>query len=396
MHFIVCQIGAREHYAIARALENKGQLSALSTDFWIQPGQLLGRLPVLDRLRDRYHTDLNEASVLAPNLRMLALEIRQRLGRKGNWAKNMQRNQCFQRLAIRELAKFSDKNFASEKGGQPSLFSYSYAAGDLFRFAKSRGWKTVLGQIDPGPEEERIVGREHERYPHLASRWKPAPTEYWDDWRKEIELSDRIIANSEWSRECLIKEGILAEKVEVVPLVYQGRESGIAGIQRESRKKSEPFRLLFLGQVNLRKGIGRLLDAMRLLRDEAVELVLVGPSEISESEWADLPRVSWLGSVPRSEVVDHYERADAFVLPTLSDGYAITQLEALSHGLPVLASKHCGGAVVDGVNGRILADLEPETIAETVLEMTKQSFPNVAPLSFGLEELADALTEPGS
>lgn len=38
------------------------------------------------------------------------------------------------------------------------------------------------------------------------------------------------------------------------------------------------FRLLFLGQINLHKGIVRLLEAMRLLKDEPVELILRGPA----------------------------------------------------------------------------------------------------------------------
>lgn len=388
--WITCQIGAREHYAIPRALARSGQLGQVLTDFWIRPSEFAGKLPGLNRLRDRYHDDLSEALVASQNLPMLWLEGCQRFRRFGNWDRNMQRNAKFQKLALRQLEK-SVRRFE----GEVSLFAYSYAASGLFRFAKERGWKTVLGQIDPGPEEERIVGREHERYPHLASRWQPAPSSYWDSWREEVDLADRIVVNSDWSRQCLIKEGIAHGKLETIPLVYQSPKSRpFHADKKASTENKGSIRLLFLGQVNLRKGMGRLLDAMRLLKDEQVELALVGPSEIPASEWRDLPKVSWSGPVPRSEVSGYYERADAFILPTLSDGYAITQLEALSFGLPTIASRNCGSAVTDGVNGMVLANLEPETIASTILDLGKHSFPEVMPPTFGLEDLAEALLRP--
>jgi len=50
-------------------------------------------------------------------------------------------------------------------------------------------------------------------------------------------------------------------------------------------------------------------------------------------------------------VSDWYRSADVFVLPTLSDGFAITQIEAMSHGLPVIATPNCASVVENGVDG---------------------------------------------
>ena len=111
-----------------------------------------------------------------------------------------------------------------------------------------------------------------------------------------------------------------------------------------------------------------MLEAMRLLRGQPIELVLAGPSAVDPSAWADLPSVRWVGPVPRSDVADYYRSADLFILPTLSDGYALTQLEAMAHGLPVLASRFCGKAVVSGKNGFIIEEVSPEGIAEAILE----------------------------
>lgn len=397
--WIVSQIGAREHYAIPRSLHRKGRLGLLCTDTWIRPGSGWGFLPVTRRLRDRWHPDLDKVPVFAPNARILAFEAMQRIRRRQGWETILARNTLYQRLVIRHLSRhFHAPGPKNEEGGPevppPTLFSYSCAALELFRFAKSRGWRTVLGQIDPGPEEERLVAEEHRRQAHLKSSWNPSPPVYWERWRKEVELADRILVNSDWSRQCLLEEGVPGEKMEVVPLVYEkavdGVQSAVGG--RRSADGGGRFEVLFLGQINLRKGVGRLLEAMRGLRDESIFLTLAGPGEIDPTAWADLPKVRWVGQIPRSEVGRLYEAADLFILPTISDGYALTQLEALAHGLPVLASRACGNAVTHGENGWLLDDLEPSTIANAIRAAREAlPLPNVAPPRFGLEDLAAKL-----
>src|SRR5262249_8401077 len=58
--------------------------------------------------------------------------------------------------------------------------------------------------------------------------------------------------------------------------------------------------------------------------------------------------------------------ADVFILPTLSDGFAITQLEAQAHGLPIMASRFCGNVVESGRNGIILKQPSSECIAAAI------------------------------
>ena len=125
--------------------------------------------------------------------------------------------------------------------------------------------------------------------------------------------------------------------------------------------------MLFLGLINLRKGVARLLEAARILRDEPVEFWMVGPVEIANaSTITDAGRVKWFGAVTRNQAAGFYRDADLFILPTLSDGFAITQLEAQAHGLPVIASKNCGKVVENGVNGIILEEPSAACIAHAV------------------------------
>jgi glycosyltransferase involved in cell wall biosynthesis len=368
MKWICCQLGAREHYAVPRALFSRGLLGYFVTDAWVAPSSVLTKISA-GPLADRFHNDLSDARVIAFNSSVILFETLVRARRLKEWKTIIARNRWFQRKVVGAL-----NSQPSTLKYQPIFLSYSYAALEPFRFAKLRGWKTLLLQIDPGPEEERIVSEEVARVPALAGEWHAAPADYWASWRQECDLADRIIVNSEWSREGLIRSGIPSEKLTLIPLAYGTSEVGDKKSEiRQVRSypvqftQDRPMRVLFLGQANLRKGVARLLEAAQTLRDEPVEFWIVGPVQLANAETAaGNARVKWFGSVSRKETAEKYRAADVFILPTLSDGFAITQLEAQAHGLPVISSKCCGGVVENGRNGIILEEPSAACIAAAI------------------------------
>jgi glycosyltransferase involved in cell wall biosynthesis len=367
--WICCQLGAREHYAIPRALLSLELLGCLLTDAWVPPSSFLAKSSA-GGLADRFHDDLSNARVMSFNSSVILFEMLARARRLAEWKTIIARNQWFQRKVVGALTS----DILRQTSDSPILLSYSYAALEPFRFAKLRGWKTLLLQIDPGPEEERIVAEEVARVPALAGEWQPAPVDYWSSWRQECDLADRIIVNSEWSREGLMRSGVPSAKITLIPLAYEASE--VRDQKSEARQvrsyparftQDRPMRVLFLGQVNLRKGLARLLQAAQTLRDEPVEFWIVGPVQIANAETAaDNARVKWFGPVTRQETGEKYRAADVFILPTLSDGFAITQLEAQAHGLPVISSKCCGGVVENGRNGIILEEPSAACIAAAI------------------------------
>jgi glycosyltransferase involved in cell wall biosynthesis len=312
---------------------------------------------------------------------LILFETSARVRRLKEWQKIIARNQWFQRKVISVLRSqlrkgaWLPRSFTlSTSDSQPILLSYSYTALEPFRYAKANGWKTLLVQIDPGPEEERIVAEETAREPELTGEWYPAPPEYWAFWREECKLADCIIVNSEWTREGLVRGGVPVEKMSIIPLAYEPGVSSARLIEPRLQRRypdrftsERPLRALFLGLVNLRKGVARLLEAARILRDEPVEFWMVGPVEIANAGTVtDAGRVKWFGPVTRNQAAGFYRNADLFILPTLSDGFAITQLEAQAHGLPVIASKNCGKVVENSVNGSILDEPSAACIAYAV------------------------------
>jgi len=405
--WLCCQLGAREHYAIPRALLRVDMLAYLLTDAWVLPSSLLAKICGRgSSLAERFHDTLPDARVKAFSSSLVAFEVLARARHLRGWTRIIARNRWFQRKVVSFLrSQLSTINY------QPILLSYSYTALEPFRYAKAHGWKTLLVQIDPGPEEEAIVAQEAARVRELAAGWQPAPSEYWALWREECKLADRIVVNSEWSREALVRRGVPREKTSVIPLAYEVIRLPDHDTTRPQEREypdrftfERPMRVLFLGLINLRKGVARLLEAARILRDEPVEFWMVGPVEIAHATAiGNAGRVKWFGPVTRKQATEFYRDADVFILPTLSDGFAITQLEAQAHGLPVIASEFCGKVVDNGRNGIVLEEPTAACIAAAVRDcladadrLRKLAAASRLRAEFTIEALAEQLQKVGA
>jgi glycosyltransferase involved in cell wall biosynthesis len=408
MNWITSQIGAREHYAVPRVLHREGKLERLYTDFWASaPWRLIGKLTGKGSMSSRCHADLLEAPVTGFNFHALKAS-RQRF--TNPYDGFLQVGEAFGRDVVEDLdANASTLAFSL----QPSFSSHScpppithhpspitkiffgYDTGFLepARWVKARGGKTIVCQMDPARYEVELVKEEEKRWPGWAKRSVEVPESYYCRREEEWAVADLVMVNSEWSKQALIKQGVSDDKIVVVPLAYEAEK-----VERENRKEEgaekvldfrfdatlppqssgahshwlgssfspkRPLRVLFLGQVILRKGIQYLIEAAMLLRNEAIHFDIVGSIGISDQAVASAPsNMTFHGPVSRDRTDEFYRSADLFVLPTLSDGFALTQLEAMAHGLPVIATPNCGEVVTDGVDGLIVPGSDSNALAE--------------------------------
>jgi glycosyltransferase involved in cell wall biosynthesis len=367
MTWIVAQLGAREHYAVARGLHRHRRLDSMITDLWVRPGSFIG---VTRNLQERFHRGLMDARVRAPNVRSLAFEARSRLRRLTNWDLITQRNDWFQRRVVVELTRIC-RYYGARKF---TLFAYSYAARQLFEFAREHGWLTILGQIDPGPMEERLIGGLYEGDAANGSNWQPAPSAYWEHWRSECTLADQIVVNSRWSRDALLQEGVAPAKIRVVPLACETPPAAesFKRVYPEAFTKNRPMRVLFLGQINLRKGISQLFEAIILMHSYPIEFWFVGPIQIRvPAIFKRDVQICWTGPVTRNQAASYYRAADVFVFPTHSDGFGLTQLEAQAWKLPIIASRFCGDVVQEGINGVLLPEISGQAIANVLFHLLR-------------------------
>lgn len=361
---VVAHKGAREHFLAARALHRRGALAALVTDWYAPPATApLRRLPGLGRSVARA---LGATAPDLPRDRVIALNA---FGLRSRWTLR----QADRAGRLLEAMRDDDQRFAQRVAALPLpphhvLFAYSYAALEALQAARTRGALAVVDQIDPGRVEWDLVQEEAQRWPDYAQP-EPAPAPgYYERAQAEWRAADVTVVNSDWSRRALVQQGADPRRIAVLPLAYE------AGPATSPPPAAGPrgLTVLWLGSVILRKGIPYLVEAARQLVGQPVRFLVAGPSGIrAEAMRAAPPNIQWLGQVPRSEAARLYQSADVFVLPTLSDGFAITQVEALAHGLPVIATPNCGDVVEDGRTGFLVPARDATALAAAITRFVR-------------------------
>lgn len=362
--WVCCQLGAREHYAVPRALHRRGRLERLITDAWVPPGIAANLLPGASwqRLRERFHPDLAAACVTDFTGSLIANEISWRLQARNGWDLFLERNTWFQQRAADELGGVATD--------APRItFGHSYASLEIVRRARVSGGSFVLGQIDPGAVHFEVVRDAARQYPEFGEAPPAPPRAYLERWLEECDLAHRIIVNSEWSRACLERAGVSAGKLRVVPLAYEPETGGHAFSREYPRAFSDvrPLRILYVGQVTTAKGAAAMLDSLALLKDVPLTLRIVGGDGMRiPQRFRDDPRIDWRGHIPRSEVMQQYRECDVLLFPTLSDGFGMAQIEAQGWRLPIIASRRCGQVVEHGVTGLLLDEPTAAQIAAAI------------------------------
>ena len=364
--WICAQIGAREHYAIPRVLHRSGKLEALFTDYWSHG--FWYKLARSARLRSRWHEDLTDAEVYSFNTTAILDGLRKRIRPSTDpYSDFLRIGSRFGKQVRSSLARRREQHWENT-----IFFGYDTGFLEAAAWAKDRGAVCIVCQMDPSRTEVEMVKEEERRWPGWAKSPILVPEEYFA-WRKaEWALADAVMVNSQWTLDALVEQGVPAEKVHIIPLAYEVGESRETASPTPLRPDSEPLRVLFLGQVNLRKGVQYLLEAARLLKTQNIQIDIAGPIAIADQFVVKAPpNVRFHGSVTRDRVREFYSQADVFVLPTISDGFALTQLEAMAHGLPVITTPNCGRVVTDGLDGFIVPARDSAALADrlqTLLE----------------------------
>jgi glycosyltransferase involved in cell wall biosynthesis len=179
-----------------------------------------------------------------------------------------------------------------------------------------------------------------------------------------------LVAISESTRRMLAPYAV--RPIDVIPYGVPMPEQA----SPEERRGGSPI-LLFVGRLVTRKGVDRLLEALAALpeRPWRLEVVGFGPErerlEALSLRLGLAERVAFLGRVSKEDLAAAYRRAAGFVLPATLDeredteGLGVVLLEAMSHALPVVATRRGGitDVVIDGRTGILVEDEVPALTA---------------------------------
>ena len=183
------------------------------------------------------------------------------------------------------------------------------------------------------------------------------------------ELADAITVPSGFARRSFIESGVPAGKVHVLP--YGVRLEHFTPVDEPP---SDRFEVLFAGAVGLRKGFPYLLNAFARLKHPAKRLRVAGSVQADiKGILPGLPQndVEYLGSVPQPELARLMSTSHVMVLPSIEEGLALVQGQALACGCPVIASTNTGAEdlFTDNVEGFIIPIRDPDAILARLQEL---------------------------
>lgn len=170
------------------------------------------------------------------------------------------------------------------------------------------------------------------------------------DKLKILRSMDQIWTPSQWGRDLLIANGLAADRIRVVPL---GVDANLFSPQPDARMQADStFRLLCVGKWEKRKGIDDLVTAYSQVfsHGEDVELVLAchnpyikdfdARQALNRLRGQDTPPIRlWMPANDQS-LVQLYNQAHAFVLPTRAEGWGLPIIEAMACALPVIVTDY--------------------------------------------------------
>jgi len=248
-----------------------------------------------------------------------------------------------------------------------SVYAYEDAALESFRAARDRGLKRIYDlPIAYWQTSQRLLREEAQRYPD----WEPTLVGTRDSEEKlarkteELHLAQLVICPSNFVLESLPAEARAQKQCVIAPFGSPDVDLSLNG-----KKNSGPLRLLFAGALTQRKGLADLFAAMKLVKSKNVELVVIG-SLLRPLNWYRDRFRDFIYEPPRphGEVLRLMQSCDVFVLPSIVEGRALVQQEAMACGLPVIATKNAGAddAVIDGETGFLVPIRSPEAIAEKI------------------------------
>jgi glycosyltransferase involved in cell wall biosynthesis len=179
--------------------------------------------------------------------------------------------------------------------------------------------------------------------------------------------SDAILVYGDHVRRALLAvHGVDDEKIFTAAQSVDGGRFGSMSKVAESRE------LLYVGRLEPEKGVSDLLAAFARVTDPSAQLAIAGSgsqdTDVSRSAAAD-PRLRVVGFVSQDDLPEHYARARALVVPSVTtredrEAWGLVVNEAMHVGLPVIATDAVGaaahGLVEDGVTGLVVEEGDPE------------------------------------
>lgn len=348
MKTILIQPGARHNYALALFLQQAGALQAPYTDFAVSEGSL-EHLLVKAAIK-AYPKAQNLSRRVIPGLPQSALR---RLSPGA--------------LLAKKRAPYTTDRWAFRQRDlcRADVIYSQYFTGGMEQYDElvSHGARFV-SDVFIMPSAHRVVNQEAAKFPAWReTAFSPEAAAALDAVSQTmIDRSDGLFCPSQSVIEDVATYNPAARAK--CRLVRYG-----SGLTFERPNDPLPKRVLFAGSIQLRKGPQYLaLAAARIARiDPSVRFVFAGGVTAAAAEQLRATNIEVLGHISRDRMRAEFLRADILAFPSLAEGSAGVVLEAMSAGLPIVATREAGVDFQDGESGIMVPPANVDALTDAIL-----------------------------
>lgn len=320
-------------------------------------GLRLDRLPAVARLLDR-RVGIDEGAITP-------LWPSELLGQLGAVARSRRARRLAELLDDAALHAYARGARRAIRQASAGARIYHYRSGFGLRSvddARRMGLVTLCDHSIVHPLSlDRLLGR-----PGAAL---PRP---WRTVLDDLARADHVLVNSEFVRGTFLEHGWDGERVDVI---YWGIDDAFLATVPPLREleRVRELRILFAGSFEARKGADAVVAALTSLADVPWKLELAGTIEPgcrdAHRSFLDDPRVSLLGTVPRTSLAEVMSKSDVFLFPTRAEGSARVVFEALACGTYVVTTPNAGSIVRDGIHGALVEPHDVEATAAALRDV---------------------------
>ena len=264
-----------------------------------------------------------------------------------------------------------DRRVARWLPRQNDVGVYCYEDGALHTFEAARRlgvarfYELPIAYWETGA---RLLGEEAARRPD----WEPTLVATRDSSAKlerktrELELAQTVIVPSQFVLDSLPTWARADKTCVIAP--FGSPDVGAVGAvgALEDAATERPLRVLFAGSMTQRKGLADLFAAFQMLGRSDVELIVLG-TPVAPLEFYRAQNVPFRYEAPRphAQVLQLMRSCDILALPSIVEGRALVQQEALACGLPLLVTPNAGGQdlIDEGETGWLVPIRAPEALA---------------------------------
>ena len=374
---IVAHPGKQHSYRLASALKKREYLFKYITTVYNKESSLLMNIcklilknDTLNRLRNRKNNDLLDNDVIQfSELYGLVLLLILRID-SGKYFFNFLNDHLAKQFA-KKVANYAIKNNVDAV----ICYDGSFCALTCFNILKEKA-PHILRIIDHAHPPRNFLHEVYKNLEKISGEFVLTydTCDYLSSTKRlhldaaEIQSAQKHIIASDFSMQALHYNNVSSSDIFKVPY---GVNHHVFNQIKSNHKINKKINILFIGEINQRKGIKQILDAAKILSNKNFEFNLIGIGMNNHSELYQpyKKHVNFLGLVSFETLLSQLKTSDVFIFPSLGEGFGLVLLEALSSGLPIICSKNCAGPdlIQDGKNGFLIDAGDTNALVEKLL-----------------------------